>query len=274
MDQDKNLTSFVEKFVSADQSCFDAFKEVNISQCSNDLLRWARMMIQRFRYENDINSSSNPKFPNYNEKSVGILHEIELEIGKRPEPHIRINRRPEDPEWDELFKFQTLFRTAHNVSVAGLLRKLELPTSSTSILYRPTSSSKDRTPTLRQKLKQLRDHPEEFDLTTFEETFKERLYDFNQRNRTVLNGFGISKVRKSYVSCEEEITDLMIDTNDDLDQDVTIAALRKLADDSAPNLIELSMTIGFCRWSFAHYLQSPININTCRGKETGSIIRC
>ena len=266
MDQDKNLTSFVEKFVSADQSCFDAFQEINISQCSNDILRWARMMIQRFCYENDIKRSSNPKFPNYNEKSVGILHEIELEIGKRPEPHVRINRRPEDPEWDELFKFQTLF--------AGLLRKLELPTSSTSILYRHTSSSIDRTPKLRQKLKQLRDHPDEFDLTTFEETFKERLYDFNQRNRTVLHGLGISKLRKSYVSCEEEITDLMIDTNDDLDKDVTIAALRKLMDESAPNLIELSMTIGFCRWSFAHYLQSPINIKSFRGAGTGSIILC
>ena len=100
---------------------------------------------------------------------------------------------------------------------------MELPTSFTSILYRPTSSSKDRTPKLRQKLKQLRDHPEEFDLTTFEETFEERLYDFNQKNHTVLHDLGTSKLRESYQSCVEETTDLMVDTNEDLDQDVTIA---------------------------------------------------
>ena len=153
MDQDKNLISFVEKFVSTDQSCFDAFQVINISQCSHDVLRRGHMMIQRFFYENNIDRSSNLKFPNYNEKSVSILYQIELEIRKYPEPCIRINQRSEDSEWDELYEFQTLFRTVQNVSVSGLLRKLELPTSFTSILYRPTSSSKDRTPKLRQKLK-------------------------------------------------------------------------------------------------------------------------
>ena len=128
---------------------------------------------------------------------------------------------------------------------------MELPTSSTSILYRPTSSSKDRTPKLRQKLKQLRDHPDEFDLTTFEETFKERLHEFNKKNTTILHGLGISKLRERYQSSMEETTDLMIDTNDDLDQDITLALLRKLLDEVAPNLIKSSTTIGFCRWYFA-----------------------
>ena len=35
--QDKNLISFVETLGPIDQSCFDAFQKLDISQCSHDI---------------------------------------------------------------------------------------------------------------------------------------------------------------------------------------------------------------------------------------------
>ena len=49
----------------------------------------------------------------------------------------------------------------------------------------------------------------------------------------------------------------MIDTDVILEQNEAIAALRKLAHEKAPHLINPAMTIGFSRWFYAHYYFEP-----------------
>ena len=98
MNQDENLISFIDEFLSTDQSCFDAFQNLDLSQCSHDVLYWTRMIMQKFIHEKNISKSSNSNFPYYNEKSLSIQFQIELEIRKYPERCTAI------PQWDDLYK--------------------------------------------------------------------------------------------------------------------------------------------------------------------------
>ena len=98
MNQDKILISFIDEFLSIDQSCFDAFYEVDLSQCSHDVLCWTRIIMQKFIHENNISKSSNLNFPYYNEKSLSVLFQIELEMRKYLEHCIAI------PQWDQLYE--------------------------------------------------------------------------------------------------------------------------------------------------------------------------
>lgn len=184
MDDENNLVLFMRKLIRGDISCFDDFNTIDISRSSSDVVRWMFMTVKKFPIDDDLNRSSKPV---HKQQSVDIMFKLELVAKTRSVPYSRICQRPKDQEWEELFKFQTLFRDAHSAGVAGFPNRLGLPPSFTSMLYSDTSSSRDRTPELLGYLGQLRDHPEIFDLTTFVKTFEERLHEFKKRRSNKRN---------------------------------------------------------------------------------------